>query len=385
MRIRTFAPLLLTLGSTGCSMQMLEDALGSLYGTSGQPTEDAGQPSAIVQVLEQRNLVSNQVNVAAHRDPNLVNAWGLAFNASGPAWVSDNGTGHASVYGPTGNVLLTVTVPPLPGGQPPPAKPTGQVFNADGGVFSGDRFIIVTEDGTISGWQQGFDGTAKLRVDNSKAGATYKGVAIAHDHTDARLYAADFHNAKIDMFDGNYCAVAPCEGGFVDSDLPANYAPFNIFAANDLLFVSYALQDLPDKEDDAKGVGHGFIDVFDATGHLLERLASGGHLNSPWGMAIAPAAFGQIPNRLLVGNFGDGLINVFQLSLGGLRLRADFEGFIGDATGQALTIDGLWALGFPPDAGDFNSHNLYFTAGPNEENDGLFGRLELPASAHKAY
>src|SRR5260221_7737661 len=135
------------------------------------------------------------------------------------------------------------------------------------------------------------------------------------------------------IFDGNYSAIAACDDGFVDKDLPANYAPFNIFAANDLLFVSYALQEIPDKEDDAKGVGHGFVDLYDTTGHLLERLASREHLNSPWGMAIAPSDFGQIPNRLLVGNFGDGLINVFRLSLGGLRLRADFEGFIGDDTG----------------------------------------------------
>src|SRR5882672_11524129 len=140
MKIRTFAPLVIMLGSTGCSMQMLEDALGSFYGSSVQPTDD-GKPSAIPQVLEQRNLVSDQVNAAAHRDPNLVNAWGLAFNPSGPAWVSDNGTGFASVYGPTGNILLTVTVPPPPGGQPPTAKPTGQVYNGDGGIFSGDRFI----------------------------------------------------------------------------------------------------------------------------------------------------------------------------------------------------------------------------------------------------
>jgi uncharacterized protein (TIGR03118 family) len=364
-------------------MQMLEDALGSLYGSSDQGA-DAGIPSTIAQVLEQRNLVSDQINAAANRDPNLVNAWGLAFNANGPAWVSDNGTGLASVYGPTGALLLTVTVPSPPGGQPPPSKPTGQVYNADTGVFSGDQFIFVTEDGTISGWQQGFDGAAKLRVDNSQTGAVYKGVAIARDQGAARLFAADFHNAEVDVFDSNFSAVG-CDGGFVDKDLPDNYAPFNIFAANDLLFVSFALQELPEKQDDAKGVGHGFIDLFDATGHLLERIASRDHLNSPWGMAIAPHDFGQIPDRLLVGNFGDGLINVFQLSLGGLRLRADFEGFIGDSLGTPLAIDGLWALAFPPDAGGFDPKNLYFTAGPNNEQNGLFGRLELPGSKQAPY
>jgi uncharacterized protein (TIGR03118 family) len=383
MTMRTFAPLLIALGATGCSMQMLEDALGSLYGTSD--TEPDGGHVAIAETLIQKNLVSDQTGAADHQNKDLVNAWGLSFNPAGAAWVSANGTGKSLVFGPTGNTLATIDVPPPGGGQPPPSTPTGQVYNGDGGVFSGDRFIFVTEDGTISGWQQGFDGSAKLRVDNSQCGAVYKGVAIARDHGAARLFAADFHNAKVDIFDGNYSPVAPCDGGFVDKDLPENYAPFNIFASDDLLFVSYALQKLPDKKDDSAGPGHGFIDLFDATGHFLERIASRDHLNSPWGMAIAASDFDRIPNRLLVGNFGDGHINVFQLSLGGLRLRGDFEGFIGDDTGQALAIDGLWALAFPPNAGNFDPHNLYFTAGPNDEQNGLFGRLEIPKKVAKSY
>ena len=376
MRRYTLVPMALALASASCTFKNLEDGLDAMFGIPNSDHMPPGQ-LPIAQTVKQRNLVSDQPNVAAYQDPNLVNAWGLAFNPSGPAWVSDNGTGLTTVYDPNGVLLLTVTIPSPTEGET--SAPTGQVFNPDSAnSFKHDKFIFVTEDGTISGWQQGFDGTAKLRVDNSETNAVYKGVAIARDHGAARLFAADFHNGKVDIFDGNYSPVAPCDGGFVDKDLPANYAPFNIFASSDLLFVSYALQELPEKEDDVKGVGHGFIDLFDATGHLLERLASRDHLNSPWGMAIAPADFGQIPNRLLVGNFGDGLINVFDLSLGGLRLRADFQGFIGDDQGQALSIDGLWALAFPPAAGGFDSRHLYFTAGPNDENNGLFGRLELP-------
>jgi uncharacterized protein (TIGR03118 family) len=371
----TVAPLVLALASASCNFGDIEDGLDAVFGNQSHTDRNPKSPP-IAEVVRQRNLVSDGGIAALHQDPNLVNAWGLAFNPNGPAWVSDAGTGFSSVYDPNGNLLLTVTVPTPTEGTPPSA-PTGQVFNADASSFGGDRFIFVTEDGTISGWQPGFDGKAMLRVDNSATGAIYKGVALARTGKDARLFAADFHNAKVDVFDGHYAPDASCAGGFVDANLPANYAPFNIVAQNDMLFVSYALQKLPEKKDDEKGPGHGFVDLFDATGHLLERLISGGALNSPWGMAVAPIGFGQVPGRLLVGNFGDGRISVYKLALEGLRLGAAFEGFVGDAPTHALSIDGLWALGFPPNAGGFDPNALYFTAGPADETHGLFGRLEV--------
>jgi uncharacterized protein (TIGR03118 family) len=353
----------------------LEDSLDSVFGQTSKTDERPGQ-LPIAQVVREKKLVSDLSGVARQRDPNLVNAWGLAFNPNGPAWVSDNGTGLTTVYDSNGSLLLSVTVPPPVEGTPPSA-PTGQVFNGDTQAFAGDRFIFVTEDGTISGWQPGFDGTAKLRVDNSANGAVYKGVTVAHAGKETRLFAADFHNAKVDVFGGDYKPVASCVGGFQDGKLPENFAPFNIFASEDVLFVAYAKQDLPDKEDDDPGAGRGVVDVYDTDGNLLERLISGGVLNSPWGMAISPSGFGSIPNRLLVGNFGDGQISAFRLGLDGLHLAATFEGFLGDTSSHPIVIDGLWAIGFPPNGGGFNPQDLYFTSGPGDEEHGLFGRLEV--------
>jgi uncharacterized protein (TIGR03118 family) len=172
----------------------LENGLDAVFGHPSNTDGTQGQSVPIAQVVRQKNLVADLPDRAAQVDPNLVNAWGLAFNPSGPAWVSDNGTGLASVYDPNGTLLLTVTVPPPVGGQPPSA-PTGQTFNGDSTTFMGDRFIIVTEDGTIAGWQPGCDGMAKLRVDNSESGAVYKVVALGQSGKKARLFAADFHNA----------------------------------------------------------------------------------------------------------------------------------------------------------------------------------------------
>jgi uncharacterized protein (TIGR03118 family) len=373
MRRYLLLPLLL---AQACTLSDIQEGLDSVLGNPSHTDNRPGQ-AKIAQVVRQRNLVSDQEGQADFLDPQLVNAWGLAFNPTGPAWVSNNGTGLSSVFDPNGVLLLEVTVPPPAGGKPP-SKPTGQVFNGDAEAFQSDRFIFVTEDGTISGWQPGFDGAAQRRVDNSGGHAVYKGVALAHSGQKPQLYAADFHNAKIDVFDANYAPVASCSAGFKDPDLPENFAPFNIFAAENVLFVAYAQQKLPDKEDDDAGPGRGVVDVFDPDGNLLERLITGDVLNSPWGMALAPSGFGQVPGRLLVGNFGDGHIAAYKLELQGLKLGATFEGFFGDQKGSPLVIDGLWAIAFPPAKGGFDPKDLYFTAGPNDEEHGLFGKLEVP-------
>ncbi len=351
MRRHTLVPVLLALGSASCTFSNIEDGFDALFGDH-RPNASPTEPSVpIAQVVRQKNLVSNLPDIAAHQDPNLVNAWGLAFNPTGPAWVSDAETGFTTVYDPNGILLLTVTVPPPAEGMPPSA-PTGQVFNGDTTSFMGDRFIFVTEDGTISGWQPNFDGAAQLRFDNSESSAVYKGVAVAKVGDKSRLYATDFHNAKVDVIDSNYQPEGSCNGGFVDPKLP-------------------------DKTDDDPGPGRGVVDLYDTQGNFLQRLISGGMLNSPWGMAMTPGGYGRIPDRLLVGNFGDGHISAFKLSLDGLRLAATFEGFLGAAKNHALVIDGLWSIAFPPNAGGFDARHLYFTAGPNDEENGLFGRLEL--------
>jgi uncharacterized protein (TIGR03118 family) len=329
----------------------------------------------------QTNLIADQPGSATMIDTGLVNAWGLAFNPSGVAWLSANGSGLALAYDAAGNSKIRVTVPPPPSGQSPSA-PTGQVFNGNASAFKGDVFIFATEDGTISGWQPTDTTNAVLRVDNSGNKAVYKGLTISSMDGTILLLAADFHNNRVDVFDMNY-QPAPRSGAFVDPCLPAGYAPFNVLAHRGQILVAYALQDA-DAHDDVKGAGNGFVDVFDNDGRFKGRLISRGALNSPWGMAFmastteitSPRA--QPKERLLVGNFGDGRIDAYDVSLTGRSMEATFLGPIVDATGTAIVIDGLWSIAFGPGSGGFAATDLFFTAGPSDEKHGLFGRLTFP-------
>lgn len=340
-----------------------------------QPELESGKADArrkIAGRVTQTNLVSDQPGVAAVTDPQLVNAWGIAFNPNGGAWISDNHSGLTTVYDAAGALKLTVT---LPGANAGAAAPTGQVANDVATDFFGDKFIFVSEDGTISGWQPA--GGAKVHVDNSKLDSNYKGVAIADAGDGVQLYAAAFRTGTVDVFDSEYKpVVAP--GGFVDSTLPKGYAPFNVAAIDGVLFVTYAKQDA-EKGDDAHGPGRGYIDAFDTDGFLIQRVVSGGFLNSPWGLAIAPASFGKIAGHLLVGNFGDGRINSYKLPVlsYGSHKSALSYGCLGDASGAPLQIDGLWAIVFAPDTASTKSDQLYFTAGPGGEDHGLYGRITL--------
>jgi len=268
-----------------------------------------------------------------------------------------------------------VTIPPPASGMPPSA-PTGQVFNRQASsAFMGDLFIFATEDGTIAAWQKSDGVTAVLRADNSGSMAIYKGVTIASPLTAngrVQLYAADFHNNKIDVWDDQYMPVTSL-GSFTDPDLPAGFAPFNVRGVGPLLLVTYAKQDEA-AEDDVKGPGNGFVDVFSAEGFFLQRLISGGHLNSPWAMLFAPDN-DRAAIDIAIGNFGDGMINVYNLSVQGLHVDARWEGALGDTSGKPLVIDGLWALVFGTGAGGFEADEIYFTAGPNDEENGLFGSL----------
>jgi uncharacterized protein (TIGR03118 family) len=334
--------------------------------------------SAAAKGFTQTNLVSDLPDVALFEDPNVVNAWGTAFNAAGTIlWVVDNGTGLSTTYAPDGTPLsLVVTIPP-PLGAEGPAAPTGIVRNDTADfVISEDttsdraRFLFATEDGTISGWSPNVDvANAILVVDRSEDEAVYKGIAIASTEDGNFLYATDFHNGVVDVFDGDFNFL----GSFTDPDIPAGFAPFGIRLIDGVLFVTYAKQLPPENRDDQAGPGNGFVVTFSPDGGVLALFAAHGPLNSPWGLSVAPRGFaGFSRGALLVGNFGDGRINAYDLR------TAKFLGQLIDRTGQPLVIDGLWGLTVRPVGPTGNTRGgplLYFTAGPNDEADGLAGTL----------
>jgi uncharacterized protein (TIGR03118 family) len=337
----------------------------------------------------QTNLVSDGFVPAMTIDPNLINPWGIAHSATSPFWVSDNGVGVTTVYTGAGakvNVggldAITIAAPP---GQTTPASPTGDVFNIAGSGFNitshghtgSSVFIFVTEDGTISGWSPKVDpASSVLAVDNSQggAGAVYKGLAIAQTDDGTFLYAANFRNGTVDVFNDDFKQVK----SFTDPNLPTGYAPFNVQVLDGHLFVTFALQN-DAKHDDVAGAGHGFVDEFDLEGHLLHRVASGGVLNSPWGLAIAPAGFGEFANDLLVGNFGDGTINVFDPK------NDHFLGKLEGANGCPITIGDLWAIMPGTGAAGTDPNKIYFTAGVKDEAHGLFGSLAANPETDKSF
>ncbi len=311
-------------------------------------------------------LVSDQPGVAPVLDPDLVNAWGLAASTTSPWWVADNETSVSTLYnGNTGQKLgLTVTVGTDSG-------PTGVVFNGGSGfvvtngtVSAPARFIFDGEDGLLRGWNPTVDPTnALVAPAQGDPGAIYKGLAIAG----GMLYATDFHNGVVDVFDGSWALADQ----FTDPGLPSGYAPFGIQAIGSRIFVAFAKQD-EDAEDEVAGQGLGFVDSFDTAGNLVARVAEHGLLNAPWGLALAPADFGRFSGDLLVGNFGDGKINAFEPQSNG---QFGFRGQLRNGSGHAISIDGLWALEFGNGANAGPTNKLFFTAGPDEEAHGLFGRI----------
>ena len=347
-------------------------------------------------------LTSNLAGHAAVQDAVLQNAWGIAFTPAGsPFWVNDNATGCSTLYDGTGVKITALQVSiPLPGNvvpgtscqprdpkkppNPSPAAPTGIVWNPSAsflvpGTTIPAIFIFSTEDGTISAWAGGLNPAdhAVLAADESSTGAVYKGLAFAVNAKGAFLFATNFSNGTVDVFgpngtDGMFTKVT-LDGNFTDPEIPAGYAPFNIANIDGDLFVTYAKQNA-EKHDDVAGAGHGFVDVFDTDGHLIRRFESRGRLNSPWGIARASFAFGPFSGKILIGNFGDGRINVFNNDG---RLVDQLE----DAHGRPLVIEGLWTLTL---GGGRNSSpdTLYFSAGPNDETNGLFGTITLASSHH---
>ena len=335
-------------------------------------------------MLRETNLISDNTSTipAAKSDPNLVNPWGIVASPTGPFWFADNHSGLSTLATGVGvPQSLVVTVPP-PAGSTSSASPTGIVLNtspsfvvSSGGKSSSGVFIFATEDGTISAWSPKVDAThAILAVDNSASGAVYKGLALAAAAGGSQLYASNFHAGTIDVFDSNFKPVALPAGAFHDSKIPKGFAPFNITAFGSDLLVTYAKQDKA-KHDDVQGVGNGFVDLFDTSGNLISRLAQHGKLNSPWGAVVAPSSFGTFAGDLLVGNFGDGKINAFKMS----GSKAKFVAQLPQANGKPLAIHGLWGLAPGNNGSAGSNQTIFFTAGPNGENDGLFGSV-TPAS-----
>jgi len=319
------------------------------------------------------NLVTNDqaAHAAQITDPNLKNAWGISRSSTGPFWVSANATGLSTVYNVNPTTDATA-IAPLVVTIPGDGSVTGQAFN--GGVgFNGDLFLFVNEDGTVSGWRGALGTTAEVLVTGMTENV-YKGATQATIGGQSYLYAANFRSGAIDVYKGDSSA-PNLTGNFTDPNLPSGYAPFNIQNLDGKLYVTYAQQNA-DKDEDVPGAGHGIVNVFDLQGNIISRVASpGGPLNSPWGLAIAPASFGAIAGDLLVGNFGDGRINVFDLS------NNAFAGQLKDAIGNPLAIDGLWGL-IAGNGGNAGSPDrIYFSAGPDGETNGLFGVISGSATA----
>jgi uncharacterized protein (TIGR03118 family) len=304
------------------------------------------------------NLVADPSGPPAlNTDANLVNGWGIALRPTSPFWVADNGTSKSTLYDGSGSIIpLVVTIP---------GPPTGIVGNLSSADFGGASFLWALEDGHVAAWSSGTTATIVFTATDS---ASYKGIAIAGNGTALQLYLADFHNGKIDVLSSTFGA-GTATGGFADPTIPAGFNPFNIMNLNGNLFVAYALKEA-DGDDEVAGAGLGFVNVFNPNGDLLARVATRGKLNAPWGMALAPAGFGTFSNHLLVGNFGDGTINAYNLS------PYHFAGQLRSSSGGVLKVDGLWGIAFGNGVRNQPTNTLFFAAGPEDETQGLYGKIE---------
>jgi uncharacterized protein (TIGR03118 family) len=358
--------------------------------------EDRLVPSAD---FVQTNLVSDIAGLAQTFDANLINAWGLTLSPTSSFWVANQGSGTSTLYNgqgqpqPPGNnppfTPLIVSIPANPADNPLPAhgSPTGDVFNTsgtgfnvseDGGTPGSSIFLFATTDGTISGWSPGVDPTHAI-IGATNPGAVFTGLAIGKDSNgDTLLYAADFAHNTIDVYDSSFTLVTTLAGDFTDPNLPANFRVFNVQAINNQLYVEYAPFD-PATGGVLPGTGNGRVDVYNTDGQLQQQLISGGKLDDPWGIALAPANFGAFSNDLLVGNFGSGNINAFDPTTG------KFLGELKTSSGQPFNVEHLWSLQFGNGAGTGagSQDTLFFTAGLTSHfgagtgtPHGLFGSLQ---------
>jgi uncharacterized protein (TIGR03118 family) len=357
----------------------------------------SGAPPAAAMGFTDTALVTDNDTVVATAltiDANLQNPWGIAFAPGSPFWISDNNNNLSTLYsgiganetqGVTGSASVGVAIPASAAGVQ--AKPTGQVYNGSGGFMittsmgqESALFIFDGEGGTIAAWAKDSGATAVTAYDDGVANganhAVYKGLAIGAVGGATYLYATDLHNNKVDVFDSNFSKPAAMQGKFVDPNIPAGFAPFGIAALNGDLYVTFAQQDSA-MHDENTGAGLGYVDIFDFSGNLISQFASAGPLNAPWGIAIAPAGFGSLQGDVLIGNFGDGMINIFTPN--GTAL-ASAEGPLMSSAGQPFVFPGLWSLVFGNGDSDKPVTTLFYTAGFANQTDGVFGGITLTST-----
>jgi uncharacterized protein (TIGR03118 family) len=336
--------------------------------------------AAVSGVYHQTNLVSDLPGLALIQDPDLVNPWGISLSGGSPFWVANNGSGTSTLYAgdhvsppvPLTKNALVVTIPD--------GLPTGTVFNtggttdfvvkSPGGASGRAAFLFASQVGIVSGWNPNVPAPGSKQAQVGGTGdAVYTGLAIGQVGTATYLYAADFEHGKIDVYDGTFHTPnPPLDGSFNDPNIPNSYSNFNIQNIGGKLYVTYAQQSHKDPEDETDR-GSGFVDVFDTSGHLLQRLILGNHLNAPWGLALAPPNFGAFSNALIVGNFGNGNLQAFDPDSG------KYLGQLKDEGGKPIVIDGLWGITFGNGGNGGDKNALYFAAGIDDETHGLFGSL----------
>jgi len=342
---------------------------------------------------------SEVVAVSTTVDANLQNPWGIAFAPGEPFWIADNNSNLATLYtgkgaietqGVTGAATIGIAIPASAAAVP--ANPTGQVYNGGGGFsistpkgLETALFIYDGEGGTLAAWAADSGATAVTVYDdgipNGADHAVYKGLALGSFNGAAYLYATDLHNDKVDVFDTQFTKPTAMQGKFVDPAIPAGFVPFGIAPVNGQLFVTYAMQDAA-KHDEATGAGMGYVDVYDMGGNLVSRFASAGTLNAPWGIAVAPTGFASLAGDVLVGNFGDGTINLF--SPNGSAVATSMGPLTG-ASGQPLAFPGLWSLVFGNGDSDKPVTTLFYTAGFASQVDGVLGAITVSSTSSMAY
>jgi len=328
-------------------------------------------------------------------DANLSNPWGLAVAPGLPFWIADNNSNVATLYSGTGAIqtidvtgsnAVGIAIPASAAGVQ--ANPTGQVYNGNGGFListsNGQEtalFIFDGEGGTIAAWAMDSGAAAVTAYDdgvvNGASHAVYKGLALGTVNGASFLYATDLHNNKIDVFDTNFAKPADMQGKFIDPNMPTGFVPFGILALNNQLYVTYAMRDGA-MHDEITGAGLGYVDIFDFSGSFISRFASAGVLNAPWGIALAPAGFGSVDGDLLIGNFGDGTMNIFAPNGSSLAVSM---GPITVNNGVTLAIPGLWSLVFGNGDSDKPLTTLFYTAGFADQTDGVFGSIASTSTA----